>query len=137
LVNVDGQGKTFLTEGWNPEWSPDGKQIAFFRWGEHNYPGIGIISKDGTGFHWVYESPEIIGGNKGLDESLYFACSNTGANGCRLTWSPDGRYLVFSANQSLVTKTRLLRLDLKTNQIIFLLPPEGNQGEYIEPDWKP
>ncbi len=134
LVTPNGKRLAFLSEGWNPEWAPDGSQIAFFKWGDHkNYPGIGIISPDGSDFSWIYESPQKIDGPHEND-ALFFGCSEIASYGCRLAWSPDGQYLVFAANQNM-TMTTLLRLDLKTGELIYLIPPMGDR--YSEPDWGP
>ena len=47
-VNADGSGKRRLTDGGQPLWSPDGKQIAFIRW-----PGgrgeLYLMNPDGSG----------------------------------------------------------------------------------------
>jgi hypothetical protein len=49
LMNADGSGATFLTEGRGPAWSPDGLRVAFHR----SVPGgdgrIWVIGTDGSG----------------------------------------------------------------------------------------
>lgn len=71
-VNPDGSGLTPITTGFDPAWSPDGKQIAFARQG----PGAGIhvINADGSNEHLV----------AGADEVRSPA------------WSPDGNRIVYS-----------------------------------------
>jgi Tol biopolymer transport system component len=43
-VNPDGSGETFLTNGWDPAWSPDGSKLAFVR-----SDGLYLANADGTG----------------------------------------------------------------------------------------
>lgn len=67
LINPDGSGATCLGKGANPEWSPDGTQIAF----EDQYK-IYIMNQDGS-------------------ERFFLA------DGASPAWSPDGRHLTFEA----------------------------------------
>jgi TolB protein len=70
-VNADGSNLTRLTDGMDPSWSPDGRQIAFSRW--RTPWGVYTINADG--------------GN----ERLLF-----GSNVARTpVWSPDGDRLAF------------------------------------------
>lgn len=79
VVNSDGSGLVRLTheKGGNdagrPTWSPDDKQIAFFRW-VGKVPEIFIVSADGG------EQRKITSGG-GIDPS----------------WSPDGKKLAFAS----------------------------------------
>lgn len=71
-INVDGTGLRRITDGIDPHWSPDGRQIAFARWRDPR--GIWVIDADGSGewraFDW--------------DEARW------------PSWSPDGERLLFS-----------------------------------------
>ncbi len=52
IINADGTGLTYLTNGLDPAWSPDGNQVAFARWGwssDGRGPGLYIIKADGSG----------------------------------------------------------------------------------------
>jgi len=71
-MNADGTGLRRLTDGLDPAWSPDGRQIAFTRWREPR--GLYVINGDGSG------ERRVLGGNliKGP------------------TWSSDGQRIVFS-----------------------------------------
>jgi len=70
-VNADGSGLVRLTDGMDPNWSPDGSQIAFSRW---TPPwGIYTINRDGS------------------NERLVFS-SNVARSP---VWSPDGKQIAF------------------------------------------
>jgi TolB protein len=49
IVNVDRSGLRLLAEGgFQPTWSPDGKQIAFTCYSDENKRDICLINADGT-----------------------------------------------------------------------------------------
>ena len=72
-VNGDGSQLTRIGAGLDPNWSPDGKQITFSRWGVGG--GVFIANADGTG-----ERNLIPGLNKALSPQF----------------SPNGKWIVFS-----------------------------------------
>jgi dipeptidyl aminopeptidase/acylaminoacyl peptidase len=75
-MNADGSGLRRLTYGFEPAFSPDGRQVAFTRWDEPR--GLWVINVDGSG------------------ERLLL-----GANRPRSpTWTPDGAAIVFERNVS-------------------------------------
>ena len=79
IANVDGSGRKLLTKQHNgleytPEWSPDGKQIAFTTWSDTNRGQIAIVSSNGG-------KPKFLK----LDKGHYFNPS----------WSSDGTHLVY------------------------------------------
>ena len=49
LINPDGSGKTFLTGGNFPSWSPDGTKIAFIADAPDPLFYLFVINADGTG----------------------------------------------------------------------------------------
>jgi WD40 repeat protein len=149
LVNPDGSDPVYLADGWSPEWSPDGSQVAFIRfeegsyWRDDNgnvhvdethstYREIAVINKDGTGLHRVYWRPE-------TSEYISFISLKCGTIGgaCRLAWSPDGRYIALSASYEGGNIYGTFRLDLKTSKVIFLMDPNSMIGYNGELDWGP
>lgn len=76
IVNADGTDLTHLTNGLDPDWSPDGKSIVFTRW-EWDPPGVFVINADGSA------EEQIVGGPK--------------AKGPR--WSPDGSRIAFTSER--------------------------------------
>jgi hypothetical protein len=57
VINADGTGLRPLTDGLDPAWSPDGKRVAFARWGGQ-YPGIYIVDEDGKNEAQVFGWPK-------------------------------------------------------------------------------
>lgn len=76
-VNGDGSRLTPITTGLDPTWSPDGKRIAFARWGAV-YPGLYIVNADGTNEQLIYGAPNIRSPR----------------------WSPDGRFIAFTQQKT-------------------------------------
>jgi Tol biopolymer transport system component len=124
LVNARGQNPIQLARGWSPEWSPDGKQIAYAQMTQEHL-GIAIINRDGTGFRWA---------NHAIQNFDYDCRRFTGT--CRLSWSPDGRYIVFTSPWFMGIGLELYRIDLQTEKIIRLV--DDTYFRYpAEPDWGP
>ena len=133
LTDAQGKNKVRLADGWSPEWSPDGRQVAFITWGDGTYPGIAIVNRDGTNFRWLYQSPLLVNGENDPEIFLTFSCEQS--RDCRLAWSPDGRYLALSGSRN-GGNARLFRIDLQTGEIIVLVNPYPNTS-YSDLDWGP
>src|SRR5262252_559018 len=78
VMNADGSGRTRLTSGQGPAWSPNGKQIAFARWTSGTGAGE-IIVMDADG-----------GNQRSLVQSEFIDTY------CHPAWSPDGAEIAFS-----------------------------------------
>jgi dipeptidyl aminopeptidase/acylaminoacyl peptidase len=78
LINADGTGLRRLTQGIDPELSPDGRQVAFTRWGE---------AGGGTVYVWdlASDSERAVLSESRLAKSP--------------TWSPDGQKIIVSFQQ--------------------------------------
>jgi TolB protein len=72
VINADGSGLRRLTDGIDPIWSPDGKQVAFTRYRDPR--GVWVINADGSG------------------ERLVFAWDQARWP----SWSPDGSQILFT-----------------------------------------
>ncbi len=72
VVNADGSGLRRLTDGIDPNWSPDGKQVAFTRY--RNPRGVWVINADGSGARQVFA----------WNEARW------------PSWSPDGSRILFT-----------------------------------------
>ena len=80
VMNADGSDQRSLTPGPNdsmPAWSPDVRRVAYVG-GTHRAPAIEVMNADGTGVRTLLRDKTYIGG---------------------LSWSPDGRKLVFSSGR--------------------------------------
>jgi Tol biopolymer transport system component len=137
LVGPDGTNPTFLANGWSPAWSPDGKQIAFIHFNpvddpQHGETGIALINKNGTDQHWIYYPDPKANG----DDVIYFDCMGISGT-CRLTWSPDGRYIAFVSSDTQLYSYHLYSLDIKTGKITILLDRMVFYWFIAEPDWGP
>jgi dipeptidyl aminopeptidase/acylaminoacyl peptidase len=126
LVGPDGKNPVYLTDGITADWSPDGQQIAFTRGF-----GIAVINKDGSGFRLLYEgpaTPELQG------DDIFFNCGP----GCPLSWSPDGRYIVFQAELCGAGGCyQIFRFELETKEMVCLSCFNHRNYGYADPDWGP
>jgi TolB protein len=77
VANVDGSGRRTVSkeDGASPAWSPDGRRIAYSRFGD-----IYVVNVDGSGERLLVELD-------GFDDSP--------------TWSPDGRRIAFRSNSTI------------------------------------
>jgi Tol biopolymer transport system component/serine/threonine protein kinase/tetratricopeptide (TPR) repeat protein len=85
LMNIDGTNLRRLTAHpfteTEPDWSPDGKKIAFTRTNEKGKPDIFVINADGSDPMNLTNTPDVA-------ESLP-------------AWSPDGKSIAYTSDQNL------------------------------------
>jgi TolB protein len=86
-VNGDGSDLRIVTDGIDPAFSPDGKQIAFARWSNIN-PGLFVINADGTNERLIFGSPKIRSPR----------------------WSPDGKLIAFTQDKPATNNQPLWKL---------------------------
>ncbi len=125
LVDEFGNNRVFLVEGESPEWSNDGKRIAYIN------DGIGIINADGTGQEWVYGPQRSSSINS---DTIKF---NWGLYWNSLAWSPDQKYIAFSAMYQSEGHVPIFRLDLQTSEIIIIEPGRPYSSSSYVNDWGP
>jgi Tol biopolymer transport system component len=146
LMDEKGKIIKYLVDGWSPAFSSDGKKIAYFKWADNvkwdsdgkevnddqiDFAGISIINIDGSGERWVHVplSPNSTSLEIVQAPSPYCETSWT----CKITWSPDNRYLAFSANSGTDMDVQIYRLEIRTGEIVYLTYHLSNM--YSSPDW--
>jgi Tol biopolymer transport system component len=109
VVDANGSGLRVLTHDkvteFDPVWSPDGREIAFIRPTAHTSSQVWVMNANGTGQHSLTRLRNA--------PQLYSA-----PNEPALSWSPDGRQIVFSAfpnNQG--GREQLYLLNVRTHRL--------------------
>lgn len=117
IANTDDSNKTYLTEGWDPAWSPDGTTIAFIRFLAAWQTELCTIPADGTEEPKVLvkgDSPEApiwspdsekIAFHEYSEQCIYVINADGtgkvklayggGYTGGGYVWSPDGKKIAF------------------------------------------
>ncbi len=106
----------------SPAWSPDGKQIAYL-----------ALTHDGPGLYLAAAHPN------GKDQPRRLAKLQEPAHWEQgaLSWSPDGRFLIFPDHLGWSPESCVLRLELKTGKVRTLTsPPAGWEGD-LTPVYSP
>jgi Tol biopolymer transport system component/DNA-binding winged helix-turn-helix (wHTH) protein len=109
---VGGEKSLRLTSDWDdasPTWSPDGRRVAFYRYG--NGMAIYVVPAFGGSEHRLYAGPY-----------------NPWARG--LDWSPDGNVLAFSGGQANKNGTWISLLSIVDSSIRQLTSPSGQEVDY-------
>lgn len=139
LTDRNGKNRAFVDNGWSPAWSSDGRRVAFFRWkdGVNNpnvdgWPGgIAAIRSDGTGLTWLFQPWTI------SDDPIDYIYYSGSCPECKLNWSPDGRYIVFSGYYVGMYDSYIFRLDINSGEIILLSNPANRYRHNSAPNWGP
>jgi hypothetical protein len=118
IVTPEGTTEKTLVDGWSPVWSPDGKEIAFFRADdERRNPGIAIIKPDGTDFHWVYRSPaEDMNKLEYIYRPIILDSFDEGGSS-KISWSQDKKYLIFDSGKDDYSGYYVFKLEISTGKI--------------------
>jgi dipeptidyl aminopeptidase/acylaminoacyl peptidase len=75
IMNIDGSKKRFLVKGYSPQWSPDGKRLAYLAKGEPMGTQIFV--------RW-------------MDTEQATQLTRVEASPSRIQWSPDGKKIAFN-----------------------------------------
>jgi hypothetical protein len=117
-INPDGTGRTLVTPGNDPAWSPDGRKIAFWYYtGNPGEDDIGVVNADGTGLTNLTPS-------SGL-ENRYPA------------WSPDGSKIVFAREPVTGPVFDLYVMNADGTGVSKLTNATSLREEPLYPAWSP
>jgi TolB protein len=120
IINPDGTGERFLTPGYHPDWSPDGKKIAFRRPSTipdtgRKYGDIFTISATGSGLkqltfdgHWADPA-----------------------------WSPDGTQIAASYNTGTTLDVHIINASNGSLVGVIAGSVNGSDVNEYQPAWKP
>jgi WD40 repeat protein len=150
-MNPDGTGLTRLTNDpaadSQPQWSPDGRRIAFISF--RNSPGwsVYVMNADGSGQtrlaggiepHWSPDGKKIVFGTGPCYDGgdIYFVNQDgTGLSsftpGCGPSWSPDGTEIAFSRYEPIGGYDQLFKINADGSGLV----PLNDFGDH--PDWSP
>lgn len=151
-IHVTGAtGTTVLTRGTSPDWSPDGRRLAFARWPDAIDPsgGVYVIDEDGSNLSklldfagdpdWSPDGSRIVFvdtagvGVVGVDGSGrttllrpdVFAHPWGDGGLAQPAWSPDGRHIAF-------TVTRLAELQIDR---VYVMDADGSNVRALTGEW--
>jgi Tol biopolymer transport system component len=124
FTNSDGEDYEYIADGFGVDWSSDGKRIIY-------------ITEDDDGFQLIIRN--LVSGNNKIaqvDHNQYLFQMCKYYNGCRISWSPDERYVIFAykyGSESYLNA--LFRIDLYSGKTIRLIDPLLFDFP-AEADWK-
>ncbi len=130
---VDDEGNVIfdLPDGKLPAWSPDGNRIALFAFTNPPRNGLAIYDLETKKQSWIYKQPEQDNASRET-----FICGFCGGNeNGRISWSPDGTQLVFSASHFGSWVTALFIADLLSGKISYLIPSLQILDRLSSPTW--
>ena len=133
-----------FTLGYSPQWSPDGKMVAYL------YPSLGGERKIDPEEPYKLDVLKIDQG--AISYPLYEARLYDPKNWQRrnvifsdneyriLSWSPDSKYIAFVGDYRYEGDSQIFRLDIETGEIFVLttkLDDVYGEMQYIAPAWGP
>lgn len=122
-----------LTNGWNPEWSPDGSKLAIFQYipDSEFLAGIRTVDLELNSSDWLYQTPP----TSSMGEGIIYLDGCLGTVNCKLSWSPDGKYLAFIAPTLGLGNFELFKLDVESKEIKILFDNAVIGNDILNPDW--
>lgn len=125
LVDPDSKNPSFLAEGTNARWTPDGERLVFY----HPESGIVSVGQNGKDLRVLY-------GWKIADEFVgTWEAAPVFFDGT-YSWSSNGRYLTFAAGQTLSGSPNAIYV-LDTKQKTIEQVTIAFDGRFSAPDWSP
>lgn len=131
IVDNEGNILVILPDGRLPAWSPDGNQIALFAFTNPPRNGLAVYDLETKEQSWIYKQPEQDNASR---ESFFCGFCGGNENG-RISWSPDGTQLVFSASHFGSSVTALFIADLLSGKISYLIPSLQILDRLSSPTW--
>src|SRR5215210_5139244 len=110
VMDADGSGQDYLTDGSSPVWSPDGRKLAFIT----HRNGLSVMNADGTNLTQLQTKPST------PPDAVYETTLSYGSP----VWSPTGNKLAFGSY------TERLRNDY-SGGMVSRGPAEGVTGMYL------
>ncbi len=111
-----GEPRYELTKGFDPSWSPDGKQILYSGQPDAN---LFIMSADGTGVKKLTSHPD----------GVYYYLAK---------WSPDGNHIAFvQFSPGLNSRPRVMLMDSNGSNILEISRPDDQLGSIYNLRWLP
>ena len=115
VADADGKNATPVKNGhpfqFCPSWSPAGQWLTFLS-GEHYNCHPHVVRADGTGLKKLADRGGYKGTVEGLDEPDFHS-----ANSDIPTWSPDGKWIYYTAKVGKSVELMRVNLDGKTEQL--------------------
>jgi Tol biopolymer transport system component len=135
IYTIDLQGKNpkFLIAGWAPEWSPEGREIAFIKPNnDKTNPkmGLAVLKLNNQTVEWLYLADANL-----KQSNLILSCGDLRFD-CRLTWSPDSQFIAIGGRSGFMFNWDIFRLEISSGEIINLTENLDSTKNY-EPDWGP
>ena len=147
--------------GNEPEWSPDGKLIAFQRYDENEVLRIYVVRPDGSGLRVLTPSVRgatgassaawapgggrlAFGADYDGDDEIYVIrvdgsglrkLTSNAVDDSTPTWSPDGRRIAFARSEGDLERTSIVVADVETG--IETEVASASDGIVFEPAWQP